>query len=269
MKRQLLIFRMTFVLFVLLVGSASAYSHDHVLKFQWRFIGSTPSIDYLNRIQVYFDGNPGSMSNPIQQSDLGEMFVYVPENAKKVKFVCYAYYDGKWETYNLENRYSFDADFEFSYATDVAIVLVNFDLEAKQVVGTVQNEKGEEMNVEANRLLTNNAAIFTINWDFSKSTNPSKLPTRFMVYVDNELFCFSDPGREDVGGKIVCYIPKGKHRITVVNEYFEKGFWLENIHENNKRDFDGLADKEITVKDPFFLELHFGDLNEGSIIKWK
>lgn len=246
-----------------------AYGHDHVLKFQWKFIGSTPSIDYLNRIQVYFDGLPGSMSNPIQQSDLGEMFVYVPEKTTKVKFVCYAYYDGKWETYNLENRYSFDADFEFTYSPDIAIVQVNFDLEAKQVVGTVQNDKGLELTPEANRLLTANAAMFTVNWDFSKSSNPSKLPTRFMVYVDNELFCFSDPGREDTGGKMVCYIPKGKHLVTVVNEYFEKGFWKENIHDNTKRDFDALAEKEMEVKAPFYLELHFGDSNATSIIKWK
>lgn len=253
---------------IVLLACNQVFAAERVLKFQWRFIGSTPGIDYLNKMQVFFDGKPGSFSTGVQQSDLGEMFVYVPDSTKKVKFVNFAYYDGNWETYSLENRYSFDGDFEFEYTPEVAIILLTLDLESKQVYGSVQNEEGTELDIKANRLTLAQSTMLTINWDFSKSTNHSKLPTRMMVYLDKQLVCYSDQGKQEIGGKLVCYLPKGKHTVTVVNEYFEKGYWLETS-KANKCTLDAMAEKELVVKDHFFLEMHFGETNESSIIRWK
>lgn len=255
------------LVFCLCISNLSE-AHDHVLKLQWRFIGSTPSIDYLNKMQVFFDGVPGSFSPVVQQSDVGEMFVYVPENTQKVKFVSYAYYDNQWELYNLENRYSFDADFEFTYREDVAMVLLDLDLEAKQVIGSIQNAAGEELNLEANRLLVANSVPFTVYWDFSRTKDVSKLPVRIMVYVDSDLICFSDPGKQEEGGTLVCHLPKGKHLVTVVNEYFEKGYWIENIKENGATQ-DALAEKQMEVQQAFSIEMKIGDTDELCSFHWK
>jgi hypothetical protein len=246
----------------------NAYSKGQLVVLEWKFKGIELGYDHLNRSKVIVDGVILPVSDSCRQSNWGTYFLKLSKTRHKIKFVNEAYYQGKWIEHTFENEFSINAICEFEInAKEVSKVQIEFDLNGSEVSVLQFDLKGNEL-IKKNTEFKGKHFPMNISWRFINVEKGYDHPSRMLVFVDDVEVGTSPQTVESSGGTFGVKIPKGQHRIRIVNQSFVKGAWQNHTIVNNYS-VEAVYEKFVAVKKALKVTLVIDLNNERTVNEWE
>jgi len=252
-----------FVLFFL-----NLYSKDQIVILEWKFKGIEDGYDHLNRSKVIVDGLEMSVSTSCHQSEWGTYQLKLSKTNHHIKLINEAFYDGKWIEHTFDNEFSINAICEFDLnAKEVSKVQIEFDLNGSDVSIVQFNTDGGEW-IKKKPVFKGKHYPMEIHWKFIHVEEGYDHPSRMLVFVDDIEYGTSTQSVESNGGTFALKIPKGQHRIRIVNQSFLDGVWQDHTIVNDYS-VEAVYEKAVEVKKVVRVTLVIDLNNEETINKWE
>ncbi len=248
----------------------NAYSKDQWVILEWKFKGIEEGYDHLNRSRVSVDGTVLPVSNSFRQSDWGSYSLKLSKTTHTIKFINEAFYEGKWIEHTFENKFSINAICEFDVdVKHVSKVQIEFDLDVKDV-SIVQFDLNGSALVANNKKTTFKGKHYPmeIDWHFMNVESGYNHVSRIQVFVDDIEYGTSEQSVESMGGKFLLKIPKGMHRVRIVNQSFVDGVWQDHTIVNNYS-IEAVYEKTVEVKKMIRVHLVIDLNDEETVNRWE
>lgn len=246
----------------------NAYSKNQLVVLEWKFKGIELGYDHFNRSKVIVDGVVLPVSDSCRQSNWGTYPLKLSKTRHKIKFVNEAYYHGKWIEHTFENEFSINAICEFEInAKEVSKVQIEFDLNGSDVSVILFDLKGNEL-IKKSPEFKGKHFPMEISWRFINVEKGYDHPSRMLVFVDDVEYGASPQTIESNGGTFGLEVPKGKHRIRIVNQSYVKGVWQDHTIVNNYS-IEAVYEKLLEVKKGLKVTLVIDLNNERTVNKWE
>lgn len=248
----------------------NAHSKDHLVVLEWRFKGIEVGYDHLNRCKVSVDGLDLPVSASFRQSDWGTYSLTLSKSIHRIRLVNEAYYEGRWMEHTFDNEFSINAICEFDvHAKQVMKVRIEFDLNGAEVSIIRFGKDGKELDInQPDSRFRGKHYPMKIDWRFIHVEEGYDHPSRMVVFVDNVVYGISDQSVESKGGIFALKIPKGMHRIRIVNQSFVNGTWQDHTIVNNYS-VEAVYEKLVTVKKGVKVSLLIDLNNEETVTNWE
>lgn len=247
----------------------NAHSKNQWVILEWKFKGIEEGYDHLNRSKLTVDGIDLPVSDSCLQSNWGVYSLKLSRTTHTIKFINEAFYGGKWVEHTFENKFSINAVCEFDVdAKAVSKVQIEFDLNAASV-SIVQFDLSGNALVETEKKATFKGKHYPmeIDWRFKNVESGYDHVSRMQVFVDDVEYGTSEQSVESMGGKFLLKIPKGMHRIRIVNQSLIAGGWQDHTIVNNYS-VEAVYEKLVEVKNSLRVTLVI-DLNDAETInRW-
>lgn len=248
----------------------NAYSKDQWVILEWKFKGIEEGFDHLNRSRVSVDGTFLPVSGSCRQSDWGSYSLKLSRTKHTIKFINEAFYEGKWIEHTFENKFSINAICEFDLdVKEVSKVQIEFDLDGSDI-SIVQFDLNGKALVEREKKTTFKGKHYPmeIDWRFTNVESGYNHVSRMQVFVDDVEYGTSEQSVESMGGKFLLKIPKGMHRIRIVNQSLIDGDWQDHTIVNNYS-VEAVYEKLIEVKKNVRVTLVIDLNDEETVNKWE
>lgn len=246
----------------------NAYSRDQLVVLEWKFKGIEVGYDHPNRSKITVDGVALPVSDSCRQSNWCAYSCLLSKTVHRIRLVNEAYCKGRWVEHTFENEFSIDAICEFGLnAKEVSKVRIEFDLNGGEVSIV-------RFGLDGNELLKKNQAFkgkhypMTVSWKFIHVEKGYDHPSRMLVFVDDMEYGSSAESVESAGGTFVVAIPRGHHRVRIVNQSFVNGKWQDHkiIHNYS---IDAVYEKSLEVKKAVRVTLVIDLNNEQTVNEWE
>ena len=246
----------------------NAYSKDQLVILEWKFKGIEEGYNHLNRSRISVDGVVLPISDTCRQSDLGSYSLKLSGRTHRIKLVNEAFYEGRWVEHTFENKFSINAVCEFEVdVKEVSKVRIEFDLDGSEV-SIVQFTPTGNIFLEKKKTFKGKHYAMEIDWRFTNVESGYNHISRMQVFVDDVEYATSEKSVENMGGKFLLKIPKGIHRIRIVNQSLIDGIWQDHTITNNYS-IEAVYEKLIDVKKSVRVTLVI-DLNDQETVnKWE
>lgn len=246
----------------------NAYSKDQLVILEWKFKGIEEGYNHLNRCKVTVDGVLLPVSNSCRQSDWGSYPLKLSKSTHTIQVVNEAYYKGKWVEHTFENQFSINAICEFEVdAKEVSKVQIEFDLNGSEV-SIIQFDKDGGEWKEKKATFKGKHYPMEINWRFTNVESGYNHVSRMQVFVDDLEYGTSEQSVESIGGVFVLKVPKGMHRIRIVNQSFIDGAWQDHTIVNNYS-VEAVYEKPVEVKKAIRVTLLIDLNDEQTVNQWE
>ncbi len=256
-------FTCVFVLFFL-----NVHSKDQLVILEWKFKGIETGYNHLNRSKVTVDGVTLPVSASCHQSDWGTYQLTLSKTTHRIRLMNEAFCGGKWVEHTFENEFSINAVCEFEInAKKVSKVQIEFDLNGS-TISIVQFDRNGNVLLKKNPEFKGRHVPMEINWRFIHVENGYDHTSRMQVFVDDIEYGTSVQSLESEGGQFNLKIPKGTHRIRIVNQSFLNGVWQDHTIVNNFS-VEAVYEKSVEVKKTVRVTLVIDLNNEESVNKWE
>ncbi len=256
-------FTCVFVLFFL-----NAYSKDRLVILEWKFKGIETGYDHLNRSKITVDGVALPVSSSCHQSDWGTYSLTLSKTKHQIRLVNEAFCGGKWVEHTFENEFSINAVCEFEInAKKVSKVQIEFDLNGS-TVSIVQFDQNGNVLLKKIPEFKGKHVPMEINWRFIHVENGYDHASRMQVFVDDIEYGTSTQSLESEGGLFILKIPKGTHRIRIVNQSYLNGVWQDHTIVNNFS-IEAVYEKKLEVKKNIRVTLVIDLNNEQTVNEWE
>lgn len=243
----------------------NAYSKDRLVTFEWKFIGIEAGYDHLNRNKIIVDGTEIKLTDSCFQSEWG-IYRLPLSKTHQIKVINEAYYAGKWVEHTFENEFSINAVCEFDLnAKEVSKVRIEFDLDKPGVLITRFDLKGVELKETSFR---GKHYPLEVNWRFVNIEDGYDHRSRMVVFVDDVQYGVSSESSESAGGIFNLKIPKGLHRIRIVNQSYLNDTWQDHTIVNNYS-VEAVYEKEIAVNKGVRVTLVIDLNDEVTVNEWE
>lgn len=253
---------------VIVLLSLNAHSKDRLVVLEWKFKGIETGYDHLNRNKVVMDGIVLPVSDSCRQSNWGKYSLSLSKGVHKIRLINEAYCKGKWVEHTFENEFSINAVCEFEVnAKEVSKVRIEFDLDKSDVSVVQFDLTGNELRNKIPKFKGKHYPI-QISWQFSNIEEGYDHPSRMLVFVDDVEVGVSPQALESTGGVFGVKIPKGQHRIRIVNQSFIKGIWQDHTIVNNYS-VDAVYERSVEVKKGLKVTLVIDLNNEHTVNRWE
>ncbi|WP_343631079.1 hypothetical protein [Fluviicola sp.] len=252
--------------FVLLFLNACSGSQWVVLE--WKFKGIEPGYDHPNRSKVTVDGVDLPASDSCRQSSGGTYSLKLSKTVHRIRLVNEAYYKGRWVEHTFENGFSINAICEFEVnAKEVSKVLIEFNLNNSECSIVRFGPDGNKLS-KKNPVFKGKHYPMTVDWKFINVEKGYDHPSRMLVFVDDMEYGSSVQSVESTGGNFTINIPKGQHRVRIVNQSFVKGVWQDHKIINNYS-LDAVFEKSLNVRKAVRVTLVIDLNNEQTVNRWE
>lgn len=252
--------------FVLLLSDV--HSRDQSVVLEWKFTGIEEGYDHLNRCKLVVDGKEMPVSKSYKQSEWGMYTLALSKKTHQIKLVNEAFYKGKWVEHTFENEFSINAVCEFELdVAEVASMKIEFDLNKKAVLITRFDKGGKDLS-DKQAVFRGKHYLMSINWKFIQVEKGYDHRSRMVVYVDDLKYGVSPESIETVGEVYVLQVPKGRHRIRIVNQSFTNGVWQDHTILNNFS-VEAVYEKQINVRKAVRVVLIIDLNNEQTVNSWE
>lgn len=244
------------------------YSRDRSVAIEWKFSGIEEGYDHLNRCRVFVDGEELPISKTCLQSVWGVYELRLSKKEHRIRLVNEAYYDGKWVEHSFENEFSIDAVCEFDLnAKEISKVQIQFDLNTSMISLVRFDLKGNEWSKRPQRFKGKHYSL-TVDWKFVNIEAGYDHPSKMRVFVDDVELGVSPESFESKGGIFTVRIPKGEHRIRIVNQSLFEGEWQDHTIVNNYS-VEAIYEKALDVKRAVKVKLIIDLNNENTVNTWE
>ena len=245
----------------------NAYSKDQWVTLEWKFNGIEEGYDHLNRSKISVDGVVLPVSDSCLQSNWGSYSLKLSRTTHTIKFVNEAFYEGKWVEHTFENKFSINAVCEFEVnVREVSKVRIEFDLDISDV-SIVQFDPAGSLFLEKKMTFKGKHYPMEIDWRFTNVESGYNHISRIQVFVDDVEYGTSEKSVENMGGKFLLKIPRGMHRIRIVNQSFIDGAWQDHTIVNNYS-VEAVYEKSIDVKKSVRVTLVIDLNDEETVNRW-
>lgn len=252
-----------FVLFFL-----NAYSKDQLVILEWKFKGIETGYDHLNRSKISVDGVILPVSASFHQSEWGTYQLTLSKTTHQIRLVNEAFYGGKWAEHTFENEFSINAVCEFEInAKKVSKVQIEFDLNGS-TISIIQFDQDGRVLLKKLPEFKGKHYPMEIDWRFIHVENGYDHTSRMQVFVDDVEYGTSVQSLESEGGLFTLEIPKGTHRVRIVNQSFLNGVWQDHTIVNNFS-VEAVYEKILEVKKAIRVTLVIDLNNEETVNKWE
>lgn len=235
---------------------------------EWKFKGIETGYDHLNRSRIMVDGVALPVSDSCRQSNWGKYPLSLSKTTHTIKLINEAYCRGKWVEHTFENEFSINAVCEFEVnAKEVSKVQVEFDLNKSDVSVIKFDLSGNELTKKIPEFHGRHYPM-EISWQFINVEKGYDHPSRMLVFVDDVQYGVSPQTVESTGGTFSVKIPKGQHRVRIVNQSFVKDTWQDHTIVNNYS-VEAVYERSVEVKKAFKVTLVIDLNNEQTVNKWE
>lgn len=252
-----------FVLFFL-----NAHSKEQLVILEWKFKGIEEGYDHLNRCKIVVDGKEMPVSNSFHQSECGTYQLKLSKKDHEIRLVNEAYYNGKWTEHTFENQFSINAICEFELnPKEISKVRIEFDLNGANVSITRFDLKGAEL-IRKKVAFKGKHYLMKIDWSFIHVEAGYDHLSRMLVFVDDREYGISPQSLESKGGTFLLKVPKGSHRIRIVNQSFVNGVWQNHTIVNNYS-VEAVYEKAVEIRKSVHVTLIIDLNDEQTVNKWE
>lgn len=256
------------LIFFCVIVFLNSYSRDRSVVLEWKFNGIEEGYDHLNRCRVFVDGEEMPLSKTCVQSAWGKYELRLSKKEHRVRLVNEAYYDGKWVEHTFENEFSIDAVCEFDLnAKEISRVQIQFDLDSSLTSVVLFDLKGNEWKKKPDRFKGKHYAL-TIDWKFVNIEAGYDHPSKMRVFVDDVELGVSPESTESKGGVFTVKIPRGEHRVRIVNQSLFEGAWQDHTIVNNYS-VEAVYEKALDIKKTIQVTLVIDLNNENTVNAWE
>jgi hypothetical protein len=112
MKLKFLYIAFLTFIFAFSITAKNIDKSQPTLTIEFTFTGIVDSCDYLNRINVFIDGEKFATSTEKKQSEANSVTLTVKKGKHKIKVIDEVLFQNKWEEQTLANNYNIDAIYE-------------------------------------------------------------------------------------------------------------------------------------------------------------
>jgi len=107
------LFIIFFTLFISYSATAKGANNSRpILTIKFTFNGIVDSCNYINKIDVFIDGEKLVTSTEKKQSETNSVSLKIKKGKYKIKIVDEVFFLGKWEEQTIANNYNIDAIYE-------------------------------------------------------------------------------------------------------------------------------------------------------------
>jgi hypothetical protein len=252
---------------VFLLLFLNAQSKDQLVSLEWKFTGIEEGFDHLNRSKIYIDGKEMPLSGVCHQSEWGYYPLRISKSNHHIKLVNEAFYNGKWVEHTFENQFSINAVCEFDLrAKKVSRVRIEFDLDGSGVSVIQYDSEGNALF--SKQTFKGKHYPMTVKWKFIHIEPGYDHLSRMRVFIDEVEYGTSAATAESEGGIAVFKIPKGSHRIRLVNQSCVDGKWQDHTIVNNYS-VEAVYEKTLEVKRGVRVNLVIDLNNEHTEVEWE
>lgn len=247
----------------------NVHSKDQLVILEWKFNGIEQGYDHLNRSKLIVDGEIMPVSKSFHQSEWGNYRLSLSKNVNhRIQLINEAYYNGCWVEHTFENDFSINARCEFEVnPKEVSKVQVEFNLDGAEVSIIRFDKQGIDLS-KKRVLLKGKHYTMTVQWKFTNVEEGYDHRSRMLVFVDELEYGASGESIESAGGAFELLIPKGQHRIRIVNQSFVDSKWQDHTILNNYS-VEAVYEKSIEIKKAIQVTLLI-DLNgEKTVNDWE
>lgn len=214
------------------------------------------------------DGLELPVSDSCRQSSWGKYSLTLSKTTHKIRLVNEAYCRGKWVEHTFENEFSINAVCEFEVnAKEVSKVQIEFDLDKSDVSIVKFDLKGSELMKKVPEFRGRHFPM-EVSWRFINVEQGYDHPSRMLVFVDDVEVGGSPQTVESSGGVFGVKIPKGLHRIRIVNQSYVKGVWQDHTIVNNYS-VEAIYERLVEVRKGLKVTLIIDLNNERTENKWE
>lgn len=246
----------------------NAHSKQQLVILEWKFKGIEEGYDHLNRSRICIDGQEISVSNSSRQSEWGSCQVKLSRKTHQFKLVNEAYYGGRWVEHTFENGFSINAVCEFELsAKEVSRVQIEFDLNESKISVVHFDLNGIEL-AKKKVVFKGKHYPIEINWKFIHVEQGYDHPSRMLVFVDDIEYGISPQSVESTGGIFTVKIPRGEHRIRIVNQSFLNGVWQDHTILNNYS-VEAVYERPLEIKKRIRVTLVIDLNDEQTVNEWE
>lgn len=214
------------------------------------------------------DGIVLPVSDSCRQSNWGKYSLFLSKGIHKIRLINEAYCKGRWVEHTFENEFSINAVCEFEVnAKEVSKVRIEFDLDKSDVSVVKFDLNGNELMNKIPEFKGKHYPM-QISWRFINIEEGYDHPSRMLVFVDDVEVGISPQAVESIGGVFEVKIPKGQHRIRIVNQSLIKGVWQDHTIVNNYS-VDAVYERSMEVKKGWKVTLLIDLNNEHTVNRWE
>lgn len=251
-----------FVLFFL-----NAHSKEQLVILEWKFKGIEEGYDHLNRCKIVVDGEERPVSKSCHQSDWGNYSMKLSRTTHEIKVINEAYYEDRWVEHTFENGFSINAICEFELnAREVSKVQIEFDLNGAEV--SIIRFDSNGMELTRKKTFKGKHYPMKVDWRFIHVEQGYDHVSRMLVYVDDIEYGISPQSVESKGGIFTVKIPKGSHRIRIVNQSYLNGVWQDHTIVNNYS-VEAVYEKALEIKKSVRVTLVIDLNDEHTVNTWE
>jgi hypothetical protein len=253
---------------VFLLFFLNVHSKEQYVILEWKFKGIEEGYDHVNRSKVSVDGEEMPVSKSFHQSEWGSYQLKLSKKAHKIRLVNEAYCNGKWTEHTFENQFSINAICEFELnAKEVSKVQIEFNLDGGNVSITRFDRNGAEL-VKKKAVFKGRHYPMKIDWSFIHVEEGYDHLSRMLVFVDDIEYGISPQSQESKGGMFMVKIPKGSHRIRIVNQSFLNGVWQDHTIVNNYS-VEAVYEKSLEIRKSIRVTLIIDLNDEHTVNTWE
>lgn len=214
------------------------------------------------------DGIVLPVSDSCRQSNWGKYSLFLSKGIHKIRLINEAYCKGRWVEHTFENEFSINAVCEFEVnAKEVSKVRIEFDLDKSDVSVVKFDLNGNELMNKIPEFKGRHYPM-QISWQFINIEEGYDHPSCMLVFVDDVEVGISPQAVESIGGVFEVKIPKGQHRIRIVNQSLIKGVWQDHTIVNNYS-VDAVYERSMEVKKGWKVTLVIDLNNEHTVNRWE
>ncbi|WP_300666213.1 hypothetical protein [Fluviicola sp.] len=256
------------LIFFCLIVFLRSYSRDRSVVLEWKFNGIEAGYDHLNRCKVFVDGEEMPVSKTCLQSVWGSYELRLSKKEHQIRLVNEAYYNGQWVEHSFENEFSIDAVCAFDLnAKEISRIQIQFDLNSSEVSIVRFDLKGNEWTKKTPRFKGKHYAL-SVNWKFVNIEAGYDHPSKMRVFVDDVELGVSPESTESKGGVFTVKVPKGGHRVRIVNQSLFEGAWQDHTIVNNYS-VEAVYEKALNIKKALKVVLVIDLNNENTVNTWE
>lgn len=253
---------------VILLVFLNAHSRNRTVVLEWKFKGIEVGYDHLNRSRIYVDGKELPVSDSCRQSQWGSYRFSLSKSVHRIKVVNEAFYNGRWVEHTFGNQFGMNATCEFDLcAKEVSKVRVEFDLN-KSVVSIKKFDRGGSELLPQKKKFKGRHYPLTIDWKFIQVEPGYDHASRMRVFVDDVEYGMSEQTVESKGGIFYVNIPKGQHRVRIVNQSCVNGVWQDHTIVNNYS-VEAVFEKLLEVRKAIRVTLVIDLNDELTVNEWQ